>query len=222
MKVLAPPGYLFLNDARDITLRRMYEGVASSEEVKRYRREGLDVIDAKEAIAAAVALRQSILMGHIGLFAVFSSRDTPMRLHNLALIEGALFPPNSTVLTFAYCERHPQAPFGLSWSDLKELSRDPLCIDEKSFRRWLRNQERKKDWPCHELGRETRRPPGRPSRLIDEAIEAIEELSAKGELMPSTPNKVVHDLLRSARPSLRNISEETVRRARKQASYQIS
>ena len=82
--------------------------------------------------------------------------------------------------------------------------------------------ERKKEWPCHELGGDVRRPPGRPSCVIDDAIEAIEELSAKGDLTPSTPTKVVHALLRSARPSLRNVSEETVRRARKQTSYQIT
>ena len=58
-----------------------------------------------------------------------------------AIIEAALFPRNSTVLTFVYCARHSQAPFGLSWSDLKELTRDPLCLDEKQFGHWLRNQE---------------------------------------------------------------------------------
>jgi hypothetical protein len=152
------------------------------------------------------------------LFALFSSRDTPMRLHDLGLIEAALFPPNSTVLTFAYCARHAKASFGLSWSDLKELMRDPLCLDEKQFGRWLRSQERKKAWPCHASEVQTRKPPGRPP-LIDEAIEAIEELIAKGELSPIAPVKVMHARLRRARASLREISEETVRRARNQASY---
>jgi hypothetical protein len=221
MEVVPPSGYLSLRNARDMLMQRMHQGIPLSDKIKRYRNDGVRVGDATQAAAAANVLRQAIRIGELALFAIFTSRDTPMRLHNIALIERALFPPNSTVLTFAYCERHTQAPFGLSWSDLKELSRDPLCVDEKSFRRWLGNQERKKKWPCHELGGESRRPPGRPPRLIDEAIEAIEELSAKGDLTPSTPNKVVHALLRSARPSLRNVSEDTVRRARKHTSYQI-
>ena len=222
MEVIPPSGYLSLRDARDVLMQRMHKGIPPSENIERYRNDGVHVVDATQAAVSANVLRQAIRGGQLALFAILSSRDTPMRLHNRALIEAALIPSNSTVLTFAYCERHAQAPFGLSWSDLKELSRDPLCLDEKCFRRWLRNQERKKEWPCHELGSETRRPPGRPTCVIDDAIEAIEELSAKGELTPSTPTKVVHALLRDCRPSLRNVSEETVRRARKQASYQIT
>ena len=81
---------------------------------------------------------------------------------------SALFPSTSTVLTFIYCDRHAKAPFGLSWSDLKELTRDPLCLDEKQFGRWLSGQERKKAWPCHAPERETRKPAGRPP-IIDDA-----------------------------------------------------
>jgi hypothetical protein len=222
VEILPPPGYLSLPNARDILMQRMHEGIPPSEKIKMYRDDGLHVVDGSQAMVAAAALRHPILSGELGLFALFSSRDTPMRLHNRALIEAAaLFPSNSTVLMFAYCDRHSQAPFGLSWSDLKELTRDPLCLDEKCFGSWLRNQERKKEWPCHELGGQTRGPPGRPSDAIDDAIEVIEELSAKGELTPSTPSKEVHALLRSARPSFRNVSEETVRRARKRASYRV-
>jgi hypothetical protein len=187
MEVIPPPGYLSLRDARDMLMQRMHKGIPPSESVKAYRNDGAHVVDATQATAAASVLRQAIRRGELALFAILSSRDTPMRLHNLALIEAALCPPNSTVLTFAYCARHARAPFGLAWSDLKELSRDPLCLDEECFRRWLRHQERKKGWPSHELGDETRRPPGRPSRLIDDAIEAIEEMSAAGELTSSTP-----------------------------------
>jgi hypothetical protein len=61
-----------------------------------------------------------------------------------ALVEAALFPPTSTVLTFVYCARHAKAPFGLSWLNFKELTHDPLCLEEKQFGRWLRSQERKK------------------------------------------------------------------------------
>ena len=118
-------------------------------------------------------------------------------------------------MTFAYIDRHQQSPFGLAWSDLKELTRDPLCLEEKPFRAWLRKEERKKTWPCHLFGNVSL-PPGRPSRLRDETIEVLEELSAKGRLLPSMLNKQVHVLVREARPSLRTVSEETVRRARKQ------
>lgn len=153
----------------------------------------------------------------LGLFALFSSRDTPMRLHNKALVEAALFRSNSTVLTFAYCDRHSRAPFGLSWSDFKELICDPLCVEEGAFREWLRRQERKKVWPCHQLMAEARRSQGRPSNLIDEATEVIEELDVTGKLTSSMRNKEVHALVQMARPSLCEVSEETVRRARKQA-----
>src|SRR5271167_3937914 len=122
MGIFPPPGYLSLRDACDVLMRRMHEGITPSEEIERYRSDGLHVVDATQAMAAAEALRQPILLGEIGLFALFSSRDTPMRLHNQALYEAALFPSNSTVLTFAYVDRHPGAPFGISWSDLKELT----------------------------------------------------------------------------------------------------
>jgi hypothetical protein len=115
MEVISPPGYLSLRDARDIFMRRMHEGIAPSEEIEKYRHDGLQVVDSTQAIAAAEALRKPLLSGELGLFAIFSSRDTPMRLHNQALIEAALFPSNSTVLTFAYVDRHSQAPFGFAW-----------------------------------------------------------------------------------------------------------
>lgn len=68
------------------------------------------------------------------------------------------------------------------------------------------------------IGRRDLKPPGRPP-LIDEVVEAIEELIAKGELSPTAPVKVMHARLQRTRPSLGEISEETVRRARNQASY---
>jgi hypothetical protein len=216
MRIFAPSGYLSLCDARDVLMGQMHEGMPLSKEIEQRRRDGLQVADGARASAAAKALRQPILSGEIGLFALFSSRDTPMRLHNQALYEAALFPSNSTVLTFAYVDRDPRAPFGLSWSHLKELTRDPLCLEEKHFRTWLRKQERKKVWPCHEVG-EVRVSPGRPSHLKDETIAVLEELNAQGKLKPSMLNKEVHALVQKARPSLRKVSSETVRRARKDA-----
>jgi hypothetical protein len=167
--------------------------------------DGLHVDDATQAMAAAKALREPILSGELGLFALFSWRDTPMRLHNRELCEAALFPSNSTVLTFTYVDRNPRAPFGLSWSDLKELTRDPLCVEERAFRGWLRNQERKKAWPCHRVAGGARRPQGRPSNLIDDAIEAIEELDANGKLTPSMRNKEAA-LVSATDPRLRSIA----------------
>ena len=162
MEIIPPPGYVSLSDARDILMRRMHTAVSPSEDIQVLRKDGLHVVDAAQATAAAQSLRQAIRKGELALFAL------PMRLHDLGLIEAALFPSTSTVLTFIYCDRHAKAPFGLSWSDLKELTRDPLCLDEKQFGRWLRGQERKKAWPCHAPERETRKPAGRPP-IIDDA-----------------------------------------------------
>ena len=218
MEIIPPLGYLPISNARDTLVRCMHRGIPPSEYIKAHRKDGHQLVDRSQATAAAEVLRRAIRKGDLALFALFSSRDTPMRLHDLGLIEAALFPPDSTVLTFIYCARLAKAPFGLSWSDFKELTRDPLCLDEKQFGRWLRSQERKKAWPCHASEGETRKAPGRPP-LINEVVEAIEELIAKGELSPTAPVKVMHARLQRARPSLRNISEETVRRARNQASY---
>jgi hypothetical protein len=171
MKTIPPPGFLALGSARDILMQHMYRGVPPSENTITDRETGVHVVDGKQATAAAKVLRQAIRQGELALFALFPSRDTPMRLYSLALIEAALCPPNSTVLTFAYCERHSQAPFGLSWSDLKELSRDPLCLNGKEFRRWLRRQEYEKQWPCHASTARTRNPRGRPP-VIHEVVEA--------------------------------------------------
>jgi hypothetical protein len=218
MEIIPPAGFLTMSDARDTLMRCMHRKVPPTEDIKAHRKEGLHVVDGSQATAAAKVLRQGIRNGDVALFALFSSRDTPMRLHDLGLIEAALFPSTSTVLTFIYCGRHAAAPFGLCWSDLKELTRDPLCLDEKQFGRWLRSEERKKAWPCHASKDQAHQLPGRPS-LIDEVIEALEELIAKGDLSPTDPVKVMHARLRRARPLLREIAPETVRRARNQISY---
>jgi hypothetical protein len=217
MGIFPPSGYMSLRDARDILMRRMHEGIAPSEEIEKYRNDGLHVVDATQAMAAAEALRQPILSGEIGLFALFSSRDTPMRLHNQALCEAALCPSNGTVLTFAYVDRHSQAPFGLSWSDLKELTRDPLCVEERAFRGWVRKQERKKSWPCHRAEGHVRHSRGRPSDLMGRVVEIIEELHSNGKLTPSMRNKEVQALVQKFLPRGGAASIETVRLARKEA-----
>ena len=58
MGIFPPSGYLSLRDARDILMRRMHEGITPSEEIERYRNDGLDAVDATQAMAAAEALRR--------------------------------------------------------------------------------------------------------------------------------------------------------------------
>jgi hypothetical protein len=212
MKIRAPSEHLFLHDARDLLMLEMYDGIPTCLVNK------VTTIDAKQAVAAAKNLGQAILTGQLDLFAIFSSRAKPVRLYNQALIEAAFFPPNSTVLTFAYVDRRPGAPFGLSWRDLKELTRDPLCVEKTAFHGWLKKESRKKAWPCHKAEGEAPIPRGRPPRLRDEAVEVIEELHTKGKLRPKMGIKEVHALVQKARPSLKDISSATVRRARSQAS----
>jgi hypothetical protein len=212
MKIRAPSGYLSLHDARDLLRLKMYQGTPQPETCVV---EGVATVDAKQAVVAAENLRQAILKGELDLFALLSSRDKPTRLHNQALIEAAWFPPNSTVLTFCHVDRRPGAPFTLSWRELKELTRDPLCVEEKAFCGWLKRETRKKAWPCHKAEGKTRTSRGRPSKL-DEAIEVIKQLKTKGEITPSMRTKEVHALVEGTRPSLKPISLETVRRAGKE------
>jgi hypothetical protein len=113
MEIIPPSGYLSLGDARDTLMQQMHKGIPLSESIKAYRKDGVHVVDAAQGIAAANLLRKAIREGELALFAVFSSRDTPMRLHNLALIEAALYPSNSAVLTFALIALAiPQLPSG--------------------------------------------------------------------------------------------------------------
>lgn len=217
MKIFAPAGYITLVGARDELSGRMHAGLQPSPEIESYRREGFCVIDGRKATAAARELRNPILSGELGLFAVLSSRPTPMRIHNSDLLDAALLPRGSKVLTFVYCDRQLGAPFGLSWPEFKELMKDPLCLEVKPFRAWLRQTEKRRNWPCHSV-EPRRQSHGRPSKLRDDVIEIIEELDKEGRLSGSMLNKQVQALVQSSRPSLREVSEETVRRARKEAN----
>jgi len=80
--IIPPPGYLPLRNARDILMQRMHRGVPPSEDVKTHRKDGAHVVDGKQATAAAKVLRQAIRQRELALFALFSSRDTPMRIHD--------------------------------------------------------------------------------------------------------------------------------------------
>jgi hypothetical protein len=212
MKIRAPSEHLFLHDARDLLRLEMYHGIPPSETCLV---EQVATVDAKQAVAAAKSLGQAILTGQLDLFAIFSSRDAPVRLYNQTLIEAALFPRNSTVLTFAYIKRRAGAPFGLSRRDLEELARDPLCVGKKAFRSWLKKEARKKAWFCHKAEGEARKLRGRPSKLND-VIEVVKQLKAKGEITESMSTKEVHALVEGTRPSLKSLSPETVRRGGKE------
>ena len=213
MTIRPPAGYLTVPNARDVLERWMY-GKNSAVT----RDDGTVVRDAKQAASAAKTLRQAILSGDLELFALLSSHKEPTRIYQQPLIEAALFPDNDTVLTFCHVNRRRGAPFGLSRRDFEELMRDPLCVEQSAFRGWLKSQERKKAWPRHQLNDNTHAARGRPPRLRDQAIEVIEELQAKGRVTPSMSNKEVHILVAKARPSLKGISPDTLRRARKDVS----
>jgi hypothetical protein len=88
-------------------------------------------IEHGQAVAAARCIAEAILQGKLDLFALLPPRSTPTRLHDQSLIEAAFYPKNSIAMTFAYiCRR--QRSFGLSWEDLRQLSRDPLCDENCS------------------------------------------------------------------------------------------
>lgn len=219
MSVFAPPEYLALEDARDELMRRMYEGVRPLEELRPFRLEDFNLVDTVEGTAAANTLRAAIFSGELSLYAVFSFRAEPLWLYDRELVYAALY-RGAVVLSFAYIDQHYRAPFGLDSSDLKELTRDPLCLKEKPFQAWLRNEASKKTWPCQLVG-VVRRQPGRPPRLREEVIEVLQEMSLRGELSSSTPDKEVLARVQDSRPSLRNVSNDTYRRARKQANLII-
>jgi hypothetical protein len=147
----------------------------------------------------------------------FLPGGAPVRLNDQDLVEAAArFARKSMVLTFAYIDRDPRAPFHLAWHDFEELTRDPLCLEELAFRAWLKKE---KEQSCYQSG-EPRKPRGRPSRLRDEVEEVLHDLIKKGDVTPSTGNKQVHHLVQQARGSLRKISPDTVRRARMRGSDQ--
>ena len=53
MEIIPPPGYVSLSDARDILMRRMHTAVSPSEDIQVLRKDGLHVVDAAQATAAA-------------------------------------------------------------------------------------------------------------------------------------------------------------------------
>jgi hypothetical protein len=209
MKFRFPSGYLSLHAAHD-QLTWMYQGALSTDTSQEA---GIAVIDSHNAVAAALDLRRAILDQDLELYAMLSSA-TPTRLTNQALIEAALFPANA-VMTFYCIERACRATrFDLSWKDLKKLTRDPLCLDEKAFRSWFNRQVRK-GARTHKPAGEAWKLPGRPSEKRSKAIEALEEVHEQGKLRPDMSTKELYALVKNKHPTL-EMSLDTVRRARKQ------
>lgn len=144
----APVGYLALRDARDELIFQMHKGVAPSKDVEQFRSDGYEIGDHAQTMAAVDVLRKAFLSGKLGLYADLSTRLTPKRL-SPDLCEEATKPSDGGVLTFIYLDRLRLVPIGLSWPEIKELTLDPLCVDEKDFRSWQRKERRKNVWPCH-------------------------------------------------------------------------
>jgi len=172
--------------------------------------------------SAASRLREAIFRQQLELYAMLSPGPPirlldaallgpPIRLLDAALFEEAFF-TEKEVLTFNHIVRHRTRRFGLCWQDLKKLSRDPLCLDENTFRKWLRQEVRKSARAHNGAGSA---PPGRRPEKRSEGLKAIEQLDAQGRLEPGMGNKEVHALVQKLLPSL-EISRDTVRRARNQ------
>jgi hypothetical protein len=174
----------------------MYQGARPTDKSQETE---IDVLDSDCVAAAAKELRHAIFNGELELYAMLSS-GAPTRLINQTLIESAFFPANA-VMTFYSIDRHPAAPFDLSWQDLNKLTRDPLCLEEKAFRRLFDRQVRKRA-RTHKLAGEAWKSPGRPSEKMDKAIEAIEELHDQGKVRPGMSTKELHALVKEVRPSL--------------------
>lgn len=200
-----PSGYLCLRAAHD-QLTTVYQGSQRTDPGT-----GIPVVDSACAVAAAQDLRRAILKQHLELYALLSSA-TPTRLADNGLIEAALF-STKEVMTFYRIESHRKS-FGLSGRDLKKLARDPLCLDEKAFRAWLKQQVAKRARTLKAAG-EAWKSPGRPSEKRSKAIDALEVLHGKGKLRPEMSNQQLQALMKRTHPSLK-MSLDTLRRARQQ------
>lgn len=205
MRSRFPSGYLHLRVAHN-QLTGLYQGSQPPDPET-----GLPVVDSVCAAAAAQDLRPAILNQDLELYALLSSA-TPTRLADQDLIEAALF-STKEVMTFYRIESHRKS-FGLSGRDLKKLARDPLCLDEKAFRAWLKKQAAKRA-RTHKAPGEAWKSPGRPGEKRQHAVEALEQLDAKGKLRPEMSNPQLHALMKRTHPSLK-MAVDTLRRARQQ------
>ena len=194
----------------------MHQGVPASKAIAELRSQGLDVSDHTQTSVAAEFLHEAIVSGDIGLYADLSPSGKPRRL-SPQLCQAAIRPKDGTVLTFAYIQRHPMAPFDVSWSILKQLPQAPLLIEEQARHDWQNKEKQKKAWPCHAITANPKKGRGRPRR-IDDVIEILKELDKQGELKKTSEFKSsmmlnqIQTLVKKADPSLKP-SIETVRQA---------
>ena len=220
MRAFAPPsGYLSLRDARDELIRQMHEGVSPSEKTKQRQQEGYNVLDFAQTMAAVKALREAILSGDLDLYAYLHLDVEPRRL-TLEQCQSAAQLKDGSVLSFFNIVRMKGTPIDLSWSETRKLAQNPLCINEKAFRDWLKMEARKTAWPCHGAPLPKRRR-GAPPK-IDEVMEIIEQLKALGKLRmkcecrSSLKLETIHELVLKQAPHLSKPKAEiieTVRRA---------
>ena len=218
MRVFNPlSGFTPLHEAPNKLRRAMHEGVPASAAVERLRNQGLDVCDHNQTIAAVELLRKAIMSGDLAVYVDFPLSARPRQL-SPELCQIAIKPKDGTVLTFAYIPRHPTAPFDVSWSILNQLPRALLLIEEQRRSEWQYKEKQKKAWPCHAITANTKKGRGRPRR-IDDVIEVLKEKDKRGELSKTSEFKSslvfkqIHDLVKNARPSLKDVCQETVRQA---------
>jgi hypothetical protein len=218
MRVFNPPsGFTPLHEARNKLRQAMHAGVPASAAVEQLRNQGLDVSDHNQTVAAVELLRKAIKSGDLAVYVDFPLSARPRQL-SPELCQIAIKPKDGTVLTFAYIPRHPKAPFDVSWSILNQLPRALLLIEEQRRHEWQNKEKQKKAWPCHAITANTKKGRGRPRR-IEDAIEVLKQLDKRGELKKTSEfksslvYKQILDLVKNARPSLKDVCQETVRQA---------
>ena len=116
------------------------------------------------------------------------------------------------------CRRGLSHGVAIKRSILNQLPRALLLIEEQRRSEWQYKEKQKKAWPCHAITANTKKGRGRPRR-IDDVIEVLKEKDKRGELSKTSEFKSslvfkqIHDLVKNARPSLKDVCQETVRQA---------
>lgn len=190
-----PPGYLRLNEARDLIPPELVERMRPEDRPKAAR--------SKNA-APALLLRRAILAGAVKV----SVRRPDGGLEAIDLTEFASLPQpaDGTVFTFLYLRsgtRWQRIVPKRMWAWLPEAE---LLIDETSFKRWLRKQQ------------PARNPRGRPARV--DAREKAEALVAEGTWNPAsgTPGQLDY-LLNAPGVLTKSVTLSTVSRIAQELGY---
>ena len=87
----------------------------------------------------------------------------------------------------------------LTWKEFNRLICDPLCLEERNFRAWLKREARKRAWPCH-MANPVRRRPGRPLEKRDAVEALINRLGSQGKITPQMSIKEICKLVAKAKP----------------------